>query len=174
MKKLIVTLIVLLTLPLSVMAMDAVTNSELEGVNGQSGVTIAFGGTSTTVIAFSQLAWGDEDGCGGTACDSAGWIIIDGAITISQSIADGQMLTLDVGTTTAICTPSGAVVIPAGYSYIAVGLPKTTTTIATPSTLVLGLGNTSAAIDGTLGLLYLQNLSITPGTPTTLYIWAHQ
>jgi len=172
MKKLVLILLILV-LPMSALALEKMSGKDLNDVSGQAGVTIAFGGTSTTIIAFSQVSWGDEDGCGGAACDSAGWIIIDGAITITQVIADGQMLTLDVGTTTAVCTPAGAVVIPTATSYIAVGLPTTTTSIAVPSTLAIGLGNTSTVIDGTLGLLYLQNLTVTPGTPDVLYIWAH-
>jgi hypothetical protein len=164
----------LLVLPMSVLAMDAVTNSELDGVAGQAGVTIAFGGTSTTTIDFSQLGWGDPDGVGTTCASLEGWLIISGVVTISQTIADGQMLTLDVGTTGAgTCVPSGAVNIPANTSFIAVGLPKVTNTITVPSTLYIGLANTSTPIDGTLGILNLRGLSVTMGTPTSLYVWAH-
>ncbi|MEW6078995.1 MAG: DUF6160 family protein [Thermodesulfobacteriota bacterium] len=173
MKKLIVTLL-LLVLPLSVMAMDAVTNAELDGVAGQAGVTIAFGGNSTTVIDFSQLAWGDPDGL--TACSStAGWLIINGVVTITQVIADGQRLVLDIGTTAAAasCNVGGAVYIPANETFVAVGLPDVTMTITVPSTLNIGLADTSSPIDGTLGILNLRGLSVTAGTPNSLYIWAH-
>lgn len=178
MKKLILILLIgtLLALPMSALALEKMSGKDLSGVSGQAGVTLAFGGTSTTTITFDSVAWGDEDGCvgsGGAACGGAGWIIIDGAITITQTIADGETLTLDVGTTTGLCTPAGAVNIPAATSFIAIGLPDTTTTVTVPSTLTIGLGDTSTAIDGTLGMLYLENLSVTPGTPTALYIWAH-
>jgi len=182
MKKLIVSLILgaLLALPLSALAMDAVTNSELDGVSGQAGVTIAFGGRSTTRIMFSAVAWGDPNGVTSACANSAGWLIIDGegtsSVIIDQIIADGQTLTLDVGTTGgAACnvTSADAVTIPATKSFIAVGLPTITMSITVPSTLVVGLANTATPIDGTLGLLNLRNLRITPGTPDTLYIWAH-
>jgi hypothetical protein len=175
MKKLIVTLL-LLVIPMSVMAMDAVTNAELDGVAGQAGVTIAFGGANTTIIDFSRVAWGDPDGLGAACGANAGWIIIDGEITIQQVIADGETLVLDVGTTTAgaTCNIAGAVNIPGDRSFIAVGLPAITTTITVPDTLTVGLSNLSTTVTGTLGLLYLRDLDITTGTPDTLYIWAHQ
>ena len=178
MKKLIVSLVVgaLLVLPLSAMAMDAISNAELDGVAGQAGVTIAFGGTTTTTIAFSQLSWGDPDGLASSACaNSAGWLVIDGDITIDQIIADGQTLTLDIGTTgaSACSDMADAVTIPANTTFIAVGLPTVTLSIDTPDTLAICLGTAAGAMDGTLGLLNLNNLSVTAGTPNTLYIWAH-
>jgi hypothetical protein len=174
MKKLIVTLL-LLVLPMSVMAMDAVTNAELDGVAGQAGVTVAFGGTTTTTIDFSQLSWGDPDGLAGTCGNNAGWLIIDGAITIEQVIACGEMLTLDIGTTGAgTCElPPCSVEVPGATTFIAVGLPNTTMAITVPDTLTIGLGTAAGTIAGTLGILNLQDLDVSAGTPSTLYIWAH-
>jgi uncharacterized integral membrane protein len=177
MKKLIVTLIVgaLLALPLSVMAMDAVTNAELEGVAGQAGVTIAFGGAATTTISFSAVSWGDPDGLAGTCGNNAGWLIIDGDVTVDQVIACGETLTLDIGTTGAgTCEmPPCSIEIPGGTTFIAVGLPTMALSIDVPSTLVIGLGASSTVVTGTLGILNLRNLSVDAGTPDTLYIWAH-
>jgi hypothetical protein len=175
MKKLslILVIVTLLTLPMSALALEKMSGGDLDGVTGQAGVTIAFGGTSTTTIDFSQLAWGDPDGL--TACSSiAGWLIINGAVTIAQSIADGERLVLDIGTTgAASCNVAGAVYIPGSTTFIAVSLPNTTMTITVPDTLNIGLADSSAAIDGTLGILNLRGLSVTAGTPTALYIWAH-
>jgi len=177
MKKLIVTLIVgaLLALPLSVMAMDAVTNAELDGVAGQAGVTIAFGGTTTTTISFSAVNWGDPDGLAGTCGNNAGWVVLEGDVSIEQIIACGETLTLDIGTTGAgTCElPPCSVAVPGGTTFIAVGLPTVTTNINVPATLTVGLGNASNTITGTLGLLNLRNLAVAAGTPTALYIWAH-
>jgi hypothetical protein len=177
MKKLIVTLLVgaLLALPMSSMAMDAVTNAELEGVAGQAGVTIAFGGAATTTISFSAVAWGDPDGLAGTCGNLAGWLIIAGDVTIEQVIACGEMLTLDIGTTGGVdCEmPPCSVLIPANTTFIAVGLPTMSLSIDVPATLVIGLGATSTVVTGTLGILNLRNLSVDAGTPSTLYIWAH-
>ncbi|MEW6078997.1 MAG: DUF6160 family protein [Thermodesulfobacteriota bacterium] len=168
-----VLIIALLALPMSALALEKMSGGDLSGVTGQAGVTIAFGGNSTTTIDFSQLAWGDPDGL--TACSStAGWIIINGAVTIAQSIADGERLVLDIGTTgAASCNVAGAVYIPASETFIAVSLPNTTMAITVPATLNVGLADTSAAIDGTLGILNLRGLSVTAGTPDALYIWAH-
>jgi hypothetical protein len=176
MKKLIVALITcsLLALPLSAMAMDAITSDAMDGVSGQAGVTIAFGSATTTRIDFSKLSWGDPDGIAASACaNSAGWLIIDGVITISQVIAAGQTLTLDVGTTGAAQCVVGSVTIPTAKSFIAVGLPTITTSITVPDTLNVGLGTTAGTIAGTLGILNLKGLDVATGTPSTLYIWAH-
>ena len=173
MKKLIVALLVL-ALPMSAMAMDAVTNAELDGVAGQAGVTLAFGSTTTTTIAFSQIAWGDPDGLAGTCSNSAGWLILNGTITIDQVISCGQQLVLDIATNASGGTCAiGCVDIPDGITFIALGLPATTLSIGVPDTLVVGLGSTSGAITGTLGILNLRNLRVDAGTPDTLYIWAH-
>ena len=185
MKKFLVSVVIgaLLALPLSAMAMDAITSAELDGVAGQAGVTIAFGGDSVTTITFSQLAWGDPDGYGNACGQSAGWLIIapDSAgqvMSIAQTISDGDTLTLDIGTNAdaaSSCDISGTdnVVVPADTTFIAVGLPTISTAITIPATLVVGLGQSAATVDGTLGLLNLKGLSVTMTPPDTLYIWAH-
>ena len=176
-------IVALLALPMSAMALEKMSGEDMGSITGQAGVTIAFGGNSTTTITFSQLAWGDPDGFGNACGQSAGWLIIapDSAgqvISITQSIVDGDMLTLDIGTNAdaaSSCDVSGtdAVIIPADTTFIAVGLPTISTAIAVPDTLVVGLGQTSQAIGGTLGLLNLKGLTITQVNPNTLYIWAH-
>jgi hypothetical protein len=170
---LVVLLVSLLALPMSALALEKMSGGDLGDVTGQAGVTIAFGGTSTTRIDFSQIGWGDPDGL--TACSSiAGWLIIDGDIIIDQTIADGERLTLDIGTTgAATCNVAGAVNIPPATTFIAVGLPTMTLSVSVPATLTIGLGDTSAAIDGTLGILNLRDLDVATGTPAALYIWAH-
>jgi hypothetical protein len=170
-----VLIAVLLTLPMSALALEKMSGGDMNGITGQAGVTIAFGGTSTTIIDFSRISWGDPDGLGAACGANAGWIIIDGEITITQVIADGETLVLDIGTTTAgaTCNIAGAVNIPGGRTFVAVGLPTITNTIAVPDTITVGLSNLSTTVTGTLGLLYLRNLDVTTGTPDTLYIWAH-
>ena len=159
MRKLIAALVVgaLLALPMSVMAMDAITNADLDGVAGQAGVSIGFEGSSVTTISFSQVAWGDPDGMttttSATCGNAAGWIIIDGegstSVVIQQIIDDGEVLELDIGTTTATCDIDGdgstgtGVQLPNAKTFIAVGLPNMTVSISTPDTLVVGLGTTS-------------------------------
>ncbi len=178
MKKLgLICLIVsLLALPMSAMALEKMSGEDLGGVTGQAGVTIGFGGTTTTTIDFSELSWGDPDGLGAGCGANQGWLIIDGDISIQQIIADGQTLTLDVGTTNAdSCSPgTDAVVIPtSGTTFIAVGLPSTTMNISVANQLTIGMGTAAGTIAGTVGLLNLQSLTVDAGTPSTLYIWAH-
>ena len=167
-------ILTLLALPMSALALEKMSGEDLGDVTGQAGVTIAFGGASTTTISFDQINWGDPDGMAGTCGSLDGWIIIDGTITIDQIIADGEKLELDVGTTGgAPCNIAGAVTIPADTTFIAVGLPSMTVSIDTPDTLTVGFGTAAETISGTLGLLNLQNLSVDAGTPDKLYIWAH-
>ncbi len=178
MKKILLSLLVvsLLALPLSAMAMEKMSGNDMGDVTGQAGVTIAFGSTTTTSIDFSEVSWGDPDGMGtGTNASCAGWLVIDGDISIQQVISCGQTLKLDIATACAgdytICT-AGAI-IPSGTTFIAVGLPSIKTSINTPDTLYVGLGESSGSIAGTLGILNLKNLDVSQGTPSALYIYAH-
>jgi hypothetical protein len=165
----------LLALPMSAMALEKMSGADLGDVTGQAGVTIAFGGTTTTTISFSQVNWGDPDGLGGTCGSNPGWIILDGSVVIEQVIACGETLTLDVGTTGAgtCLLPPCSVAVPGTTTFIAVGLPTVTLSIGVPATMTIGLGTTSGTISGTLGILNLRGLSVTAGSPTALYIWAH-
>jgi len=175
MKKLILALL-LIAMPMSVMAMDAITSDALDGVSGQAGVTLGFCGRSTTTISFSKLSWGDPGGYG-TCGNSLGWLIISGMVTVSQAIADGQTLTLDIGRTSNTicdaCGASGAVNVPANTTFIALDLPTISTTITVANTLYIGLGTVGGTISQTLGVLNLAGLSVTQGTPGILLIWAH-
>jgi hypothetical protein len=177
MKKLFLTILIvsLMAIPMSALALEKISGSDLNDVVGQSGVTIAFGGTATTTISFSQINWGDPDGLAGTCGNNAGWLIIDGAIVIEQVIACGEMLTLDIGTTGAgTCElPPCSVNVPGGTTFIAVGLPTSTLDITVPQTLTIGLGNAAGTVTGTLGILNLRGLNVDAGTPDNLYIWAH-
>ena len=180
-------IVALLALPISALAMEKMSGQDLGDVTGQAGVSIGFEGDSITTISFSQVAWGDPDGMttvtSATCGNGPGWIILDGegssSVVIQQIIADGEVLELDIGTTTATCDIDGdgstgtGVQLPNAKTFIAVGLPNMTVSITTPDTLVVGLGSTSQAITGTLGLLNLKNLDISVTQPNKLYIWAH-
>ena len=172
---LLVLIVALMTLPMSAMALEKMSGGDLDGVTGQAGVTIAFGGATTTTISFSALSWGDPDGVGGTCGSAAGWVIIQGAVEVDQVIACGEMLTLDIGTTGAgtCAMPPCAIDIPGGTTFISVGLPTMTLDITVPETLTVGLGTAANTISGTIGLLNLAGLSVSAGTPDVLYIWAH-
>jgi hypothetical protein len=83
-------IVTLLALPMSALALEKMSGGDLGDVVGQAGVTIAFGGTSTTTISFSGISWGDPDGLAGTCGNLAGWLIIDGDIIIDQVIDCGS------------------------------------------------------------------------------------
>ncbi|MDY6905812.1 MAG: hypothetical protein SWH61_14135 [Thermodesulfobacteriota bacterium] len=152
--------------------MDSISDADLGGITGQAGVTIAFGGNQTTEVTFDAVSWGDPDGMGG-ANQTAGWVIFDGTIGISVIIADGEMLTIDVATANGAAYSVGNVTIADGTTFVAIGLPSQTINVDTPSTLAIGLGTSAGSIAGTIGLLNLENLSVSPGTPDALYIYAH-
>lgn len=176
MKKLLVALVVgtLLVLPMSAMAMDSISDTDLNGISGQAGVTVAFGGNQTTTVSLDSVSWGDPDGMGAASGASGqGWVILDGTIGVTVTIADGEELTLDVATADATGYTAGAVTIAGGTTFIAVGLPDQTVTVDVPATMTIGLGTAAATITGTLGISNLENLTIDPGQPSTLYIYAH-
>jgi len=178
MKKSIFALLIvaLMALPMSALALEKIAGSDLGDVVGQAGVTIGFCGLSTTTISFSKLSWGDPGGFG-TCGNSIGWLIIDGVVTISQAIPDGETLTLDIGrtsnTTCDVCGASGAVIVPANTTFIAVGLPTVNTTVTVSNTMYVGLGTAAGTLSKTLGVLNLAGLRVSTGQIGTLIIWAH-
>ncbi len=172
MKKLFVALLVgaLLALPMSAMAMEKINNSDLEGVSGQAGLTLGFGSTVVTEISFNALSWGDPDGY--STANSAGWLIIDGAISITTNIAQGGTLALDIAYTAAATTFNG-VTIPAGRTFLALDLPGTSINVTVPETLYIGFGTQASIMDCTLGMLNLSGLSVSMGSVDNLYVWCH-
>jgi hypothetical protein len=66
-----IVLFVFVALPMSVMAMTAVSDNDLSAVTGQSGVSI--GADVTMNITAGILAWGDSDGLG-DGVTTAGWV----------------------------------------------------------------------------------------------------
>ncbi len=172
MKKLLLVLMACALIAVPAMAMDTISDSDLGGITGQAGVTIAFGGTTTTTISFTALSWGDPDGVGGTT--TAGYLIINGGtVSVASQILDGEELTLDVATAGAGGLTVNSVSIPASTSFIRVGLPDMQNTVTVPSTMNIGLANDSTTIDGTLGTLHLENLSVGVDNGNALYIYAH-
>ncbi len=173
MKKLLIALVVgaLLALPMSAMAMDALTQSQLDNVEGQAGVTVGFGSDVVTEISFSALSWGDPDGYS-TASDS-GWLIIDGDIGITTTINQGETLVIDVGNTGAAEATFNGVTIPTGKTFLALSLPGMDVNVTVPDTLAIGFGTQAADMVCTLGLLNLDGLTVSVGSVSALYVWCH-
>jgi hypothetical protein len=172
MKKLLIALVVgaMLALPMSAMAMDALTQTQLDAVEGQAGLTVGFGTAMHTAIDFSVLCWGDPDGV--TGATGAGWLVIDGDVSIALDIAQGETLAVDVAYTSGGVTLNG-VAIPAGRAFLALALPSTTITVNVPSQLAIGFNNTAGSIGCTLGNLNLGGLGVSVSSIDNLYIWCH-
>jgi len=158
MKKILALTIVafFLMLPMS-FAKTAITDSDLEGVTAQEGVTINFNCFTVGAIAIAVQSWGDSDGC--TTCggySAAGWV--GASVTMSSNFVSlaGNM-TIDVGT-------SGT------RTALVVGLP--TLNLAGSITQVVKL-STAAALGspGTLGTSFMSGLSVNP--TGYLIIYAH-
>ncbi len=175
MKKLLLVLMACALIAVPAMAMDTISDSDLGGITGQAGVTIAFGGTTTTTISFTGLSWGDPDGVGSA---TAGFLTIKSSTTtdpatVTSRILDGEELTLDVATASGGTFTVGSVSIPSGKSFIKVGLPDMSTTVNLPSTINIGLGSASNTISGTLGTLSVSDISVGVDNGNALYIYAH-
>ena len=174
MKKLLIALVAGMLMIVPAMAMDTISDADLDGISGQAGVHVVFGGTSSQIVSFTSLAWGDSDGI--TAGDGPGYLRVQSAagetVNITVEIPDGAELTLNVATLAANMTLGGSTVIASATDVVAVGLPDQNVTIDLPSYFDIGLGSGSGAIDGTLGRLTLEDLSVSVTQPNALYIYA--
>jgi len=82
-------LLALMLIPASAMAgMTAVSDVDLEGVTGQTGITISM----TVTVTASSLAWGDSDGFG--TYTTEGWVILSSVTMPNTSLTN---VTIDVG-----------------------------------------------------------------------------
>lgn len=155
MKKLLVLIVAALLLaPVSAMAgmnafmdMDELSNAQLASTTGQTGITI----NATTQILGGYIAWGDDDGCGGTTIN-AGVLTING-ITASGLIMDG--------TTIDVCT-NGAT------TWLTIGVPAMTIN-ANVASIFLDNAIKTAGLDS-LGELTIGNLQL---AAMTLEITGH-
>ena len=141
--KRVLTLLAIMVLPLSVMAMTPVSDQALSDVTGQAGVSIIPDVTIT--MSETDIAWGDPDGLGGTT--SAGWIGIanlDMSTDIECTVldpSDGVLpITIDVATVTDDSVNDYAL----GTTFIRTNLGSLKITLNALSTHI-GLGATAAA-----------------------------
>ena len=164
--KRVLTLLAIMVLPLSVMAMTPVSDQALSDVTGQAGVSIIPDVTIT--MSETDIAWGDPDGLGGTT--SAGWIgmaNLDMSTDIECTIvtAPDQVLpiTIDVATdmdgsyydigTTFIRTNLGSlkITLNALSTHIGLGASAAAATADVPaqSLGIVSMGGTDIQFDGT-------------------------
>jgi hypothetical protein len=89
MKKLCILAALMLMVPVSAMAgMTAVSDVDLEGVTGQTGITI----TMNVTVSADSIAWGDSDGFG--TYTTQGWLVLSSVTTPSVNL---QNVTIDCG-----------------------------------------------------------------------------
>lgn len=144
MKKLALLAALLVFLPVTAMAgMSAVSDVDLEGVTGQTGITI----TMNVTITASTIAWGDSDGFG--TYTSAGWVVLSdvtmpalnlSGVTIDVG-SDGtdSVLQIDVGTGNLI---QGTMII----GDVVIGTTSSASTESIGEIRVTGLGVKTGAI----------------------------
>lgn len=96
--KRVLTLLAIMVLPLSVMAMTPVSDQALSDVTGQAGVSILPDVTIT--MTDVDIAWGDPGGFGGVVETNDGWIGISGLdMSTTLSCTDpSKPITIDVAT----------------------------------------------------------------------------
>jgi hypothetical protein len=163
MKKLIAVMLIMMLVPISVYAIDAIiTDDEMVDVTGQAGIAIVSVGNNVTTFAIENLAWGDGNGHSSDA--TAGHIRIDGHVTISNTMAG--TLTYDVAS-----------------SGIRIGMPTTNNfAISMPASIRLSCAAGASAnwavtpTDAstvTFGNLGVQTLTVTMTAPTAFILKPH-
>ncbi|GAB6095388.1 hypothetical protein JCM14469_16400 [Desulfatiferula olefinivorans] len=166
MKKLVLTAVMMM-MPFTALALDAMNDSALDEMTAQEGVTITFDNVVITQTA-ADMAWSDSDGdgvgtTGGTVYLAQGGstvTTITDSLTIDVATADGDVV---VGTET----------IGTGTTFVKIGLPSVSQA-ASAKTMEISLGADVAAAAGgaqTLGTLYQDSGS--SSISGAVYIYAH-
>jgi hypothetical protein len=129
-------------LPASAMAgMTAVSDVDLEGVTGQTGITISM----TVTVEAATIAWGDSDGFG--AYSTQGWVILRDVTQPNISLSN---VTIDCGTSGA----ESVLQIDVGTSNLIEG------------TMIIGnvvIGSTANATTQSIGEIRMTGLGIKTG-----------
>ncbi len=163
-----IVLFVFVALPMSVMAMQAITDNELSSVTGQAGVSINI--DATAQVTVGTVAWGDSDGFAGYA--NAGFVGIEGlSLTAHMSgrhdglfsttaatyvgYLNNDPITIDVGTNAS------------GATLVRIGLPTSHITVSTLQTDIFVSGAVAGAPASTtaqqLGSIYVGGVEILLG-----------
>jgi hypothetical protein len=171
MKKLVLAAIMMLV-PFSAFALDAMNDDAMDKLTGQAGVTITFENVTIRQQA-ADMAWTDVDGCDSEGLDNtnAGTVYIaqggDTVTTITGS------LEIDVATATADIAIAGAAdPIEANTTFVKIGLPSISQT-ASNKTMTISLNSAVAAGTQILGSLYQQGGKSSIYPNSAIYIYAH-
>lgn len=164
--------------------MDALTQTEMGKLSGQSGISMGIMGTSTIVASFQTIAMGDTDGWGTSQVDLAGWIVLIGTGTnwgyISVAVPDCAQMTIDAATTGAgTCTPSayGGIKIPPNTPFFTFTLTNASIGLINPTTVYIRTSDNATESAGSMdpvGWMKPVGLAIDKADmKSTCYIWAH-
>ena len=147
---------VLVMMPLVSFAKTAISDSDLDSVTAQSGVSIDFNNLSVSGVTLNTQSWGDTDGASGYP--GAGYVGMTGINLIGNTVVLNGTMNIDSGT---ISTTSGNV------TKLKIDLPTITMggsgangmnitfTVKVDSTKTLDGPNAS-----TLGYVNIQGLSV--------------
>jgi len=143
MRKSLFVVAALLLVPIAALAgMTAISDSELQDVEAQAGITI----TATVAMTASSMAWQDNDGF--TSCTSTGAVILSGLVMPSIAIS---MVNIDAGT----CSGTSWLAIDTGTSNLISG------------DMTIGdivIGTTDTATTQSLGKFTQRGIGISFGT----------
>jgi hypothetical protein len=188
--KLLALTTIICMVPFTAFSMQMISDNEMDGITGQSGITIVFAGNTSEGalsidVSLRGLAWGDTDGIGGDTL--AGYFTMDGQDADTQAPMDTSLsikikhlskMTLDVGTTNSTnpVKVDGTDVVPVDTSFIKMGVPDLVLSVNMADEGKLCLSNQSAGGSSKeMGTLSLTNLAVGLTFPenSALYIYAH-
>ncbi len=164
MKRFLVFVAVLaLLVPVAAFGMETLEDEAMDGITGQAGVTITFGGTDTVVTATSSgVAWGDPDG-DGSGTGAAAHLRIDGNMVTTTTVAANSSMTIDLD----------------GNTGVIIGLNNMDVSVvmeANELTIGSGAGVTpdwTGGPDAVLGVLSLNQTTVDLALPAALVISPH-
>jgi len=176
--------------------MQTLSDTDMDSVTGQSGITIVFKGDENATdpyalaieVTLRGFAWGDTDGVGSDNAggQGAGYLCVSGLNSDGTGVKDSKItvtidhlakMTLDVATTDS--TPlkiGGEDVVPESTTFIKMGLPDMTLDVEMADQGKITLGTTPAGNDSNqLGRLSLTDMGVSLDFPnnSALYIFAH-
>ncbi len=113
--------IFLLVMTHSAFAMDVISDNELDGVTGQTGIDLILDDLGLD-ITLNSITWGDTGGIGGTS--AAGYVFLENLDSADRiNIGVDLSLSIDVATvSTSGFSTAGGATIPIGTSFVKIGL----------------------------------------------------
>jgi len=179
MKKILFYSLCFIIIPFLTYAMDNISDFELDGITGASGVSIKFYGDLTLDIDMIKIGWGDTDGIGGGTSQCFLTLEATGnpSLTKARLSTSNPTFAIDVATTgSSALSIGGKLAVEAETTFVKIDLPdditaEITTCEYTDFKLVEdplnGGGNSFGRLQTKNLKIYIQEF------PTDIYISAH-